>query len=380
MRAFTTHIKDSKPWLIGLVALVMVALVATTVGYTTLSKTVTLSVDGEKSEVRTFGGTVSDVLESEGIELRERDHVLPGPDSSVSDGSEISVRYAKKLELDVDGKQQTHWTTAGTVGTALSQLDKRFANAELSISRGADLDRSGAEVKVTTPKKLTVKIGKQQPRKVVVAARSADQALEELDVEHDGDDIVKMETKVKGKHPVLVNGDKVTLVRVAKMKKRVNGEAIDFRTIEREDDEMPKGETETVREGVAGARNVIYRIVKHNGEVVERDVAWQNVKRKPVAEIVKVGTKEEQEPAADFSGGNTVWDAIAQCESGGNWAANTGNGYYGGLQFNPGTWRAYGGKGMPHENSREEQIAVAERVRAAEGGYGAWPHCGAPYN
>ena len=71
------------------------------------------------------------------------------------------------------------------------------------------------------------------------------------------------------------------------------------------------------------------------------------------------------------------WDAVAQCESGGNWAANTGNGYYGGLQFNLGTWQAYGGTGLPSNNSREVQIAVATRLRNASGGYGAWPHCSA---
>ena len=70
------------------------------------------------------------------------------------------------------------------------------------------------------------------------------------------------------------------------------------------------------------------------------------------------------------------WDAVAACESGGNWSINTGNGYYGGLQFSLGTWRANGGTGMPHQASREEQIRIAERVRAASGGYGAWPHCG----
>jgi hypothetical protein len=84
-------------------------------------------------------------------------------------------------------------------------------------------------------------------------------------------------------------------------------------------------------------------------------------------------------PEANFASGGSVWDQIAACESGGNWAANTGNGYYGGLQFNPDTWQSYGGSGMPHENSREQQIAVAERVAAAEGGYGAWPHCGAQF-
>jgi hypothetical protein len=70
-----------------------------------------------------------------------------------------------------------------------------------------------------------------------------------------------------------------------------------------------------------------------------------------------------------------VWDSLARCESGGNWAINTGNGYYGGLQFNLGTWQAYGGTGYPHQASRETQIAVATRLRDANGGYGAWPAC-----
>ena len=69
------------------------------------------------------------------------------------------------------------------------------------------------------------------------------------------------------------------------------------------------------------------------------------------------------------------WDAIAHCESGGNWATNTGNGFYGGLQFTMGTWHANGGVGSPQNASREEQIAVAERVLATQGIH-AWPVCG----
>ncbi|MGV9409620.1 transglycosylase family protein [Nocardia sp. NPDC003693] len=69
------------------------------------------------------------------------------------------------------------------------------------------------------------------------------------------------------------------------------------------------------------------------------------------------------------------WDGVAQCESGGNWGINTGNGYYGGLQFSPGTWAANGGTGMAHHASKEEQIRVAENVLATQG-VGAWPHCG----
>ncbi|WP_410636979.1 transglycosylase family protein [Amycolatopsis sp. lyj-346] len=71
----------------------------------------------------------------------------------------------------------------------------------------------------------------------------------------------------------------------------------------------------------------------------------------------------------------TNWDAIAQCESSGNWSTNTGNGYYGGLQFSQSTWKAYGGTGSAANASREQQIAVAERVLQGQG-IGAWPVCG----
>ncbi|MGW0971460.1 transglycosylase family protein [Streptomyces sp. NPDC002516] len=74
-----------------------------------------------------------------------------------------------------------------------------------------------------------------------------------------------------------------------------------------------------------------------------------------------------------------VWDRIAQCESGGNWHINTGNGYYGGLQFSAGTWRAYGGTAYAptaDKASRSGQIAVANKVQSAQG-WGAWPTCSA---
>ncbi len=79
---------------------------------------------------------------------------------------------------------------------------------------------------------------------------------------------------------------------------------------------------------------------------------------------------------AEAASGRT-WDRLAQCESGGNWSINTGNGYYGGLQFSGGTWRAYGGgayASSAHRATRSEQITVAERVLDAQG-WGAWPAC-----
>jgi LysM repeat protein len=78
-------------------------------------------------------------------------------------------------------------------------------------------------------------------------------------------------------------------------------------------------------------------------------------------------------PAASADTGS-AWDRLAQCESSGNWAINTGNGFSGGLQFTPSTWRAFGGQGLAHHASREQQIAVAERVLSKQG-WGAWPAC-----
>lgn len=82
-----------------------------------------------------------------------------------------------------------------------------------------------------------------------------------------------------------------------------------------------------------------------------------------------------QPAAAAPSSGGRDWDAVAQCESGGNWHINTGNGYYGGLQFDLQTWRSVGGTGYPHEHSREVQIHHAE-ILFSQRGASPWPHCG----
>ena len=78
-------------------------------------------------------------------------------------------------------------------------------------------------------------------------------------------------------------------------------------------------------------------------------------------------------PAANAAPAST-WDALAQCESGGNWATNTGNGFYGGLQFTQQSWNGVGMSGSPMNASREQQIEAAERLLAQQG-WGAWPAC-----
>ncbi len=83
---------------------------------------------------------------------------------------------------------------------------------------------------------------------------------------------------------------------------------------------------------------------------------------------------QQQQTAAAPEPARGVWDRLAECESGGNWSINTGNGYYGGVQFSLSSWRAVGGSGYPHQNSRAEQIKRAEMLLDLQG-WGAWPSC-----
>jgi uncharacterized protein YabE (DUF348 family) len=365
VRASLTHPSRNKPLLLGLVIAIVLALVGTATAYASLSKTVTLSIDGKESKVRTFGNSVGEVLASEGIKPDTHDSVVPAVDAEVNEGSRIAVRLGRPLALSIDGDKKTLWTTATKVSTALDQLGVRFGAASLSVSRSASIDRSGLSLEVVTPKAVTLKVADARVAKHNVAAATVGELLTKVGSRVDRNDVVRPSRGAE-----LTDGTRVVVTKIGVKTKRVAREAIPASVTEQKDDSMMSGETQTVREGRDGVRDVTYQIRFRNGEVVKRSVLKQRTLSRPVAAIVKVGTKTV----------NTgVWDAIASCESGGNWAANTGNGYYGGLQFNPGTWRAYGGSGMPHQNSREQQIAVAERVAAAEGGYGAWPHCGAKF-
>ena len=99
--------------------------------------------------------------------------------------------------------------------------------------------------------------------------------------------------------------------------------------------------------------------------------------KKFAATTVAVGTATVIMSPTANAAPDSDWDRLAQCESGGNWAINTGNGYHGGLQFSPSTWRGYGGQEFApyaYQASREQQIVDAERVLAGQG-WGAWPSC-----
>ena len=360
----------SRGVLIGLVTAVIVALAGTTAGYAALSKSVTVSLDGQPREVTAMGGTVGDVLSSEGIEVGKHDIVAPSVDEDVADGSRISVRFGRPLELSVDGNETTHWVTSTDVAAALGEIGSRFLGADLSTSRSAGIGREGMALEVVTPKKLQLQIAGKKPVKKELTALTTKDALKEMHVKVGKHDIVKPSL---GKE--LEDGDRVVFTEIRVVTKRVKAETLGFDTIEREDSSMLEGKTEVIRAGDAGSRDVTYKRTFRNGKLVATKVITAKVLDAPRDRIVAVGTKDPA-PAVNYASGGTVWDQLAQCESGGNWAINTGNGYYGGLQFSLGTWQSYGGSGLPSENSRETQIMIAERVRAADGGgYSSWPAC-----
>ena len=359
-----------KAILVGGLAAAVVATGGAAYGVKTAQTDVIVSVDGKAKDVSVNADTVGEVLEAEGIEIGDRDAVAPSIDTEVEDGSAISVRYARQLSLEVDGKAQDHWVTATTVGGALAELGRDYDRAELSTSRGAYIGRDGMSLDVVTPKNVKVELAGKKAKKVSVTALTVGDALKDLGV-----DLERRDKVSPASDKALKTGQKIVFTDFSAKAQKVARETIEAPVKEVEDSSMNKGDTEVVEEGSDGVRSVTYRIVLKNGEAVSRKVLEQNVIEEAETRVVKVGTKEEA-PAANFAGGSTVWDQLAQCESGGNWAINTGNGYYGGLQFNLQTWQAYGGSGLPSENSRETQIAVAEKVRDANGGgYGSWPAC-----
>ena len=369
MKRFLSSASARPRLFLALAVVVALAVGSSVAGYAALTSTYQLTLDGKTREVRSGGDTVGEVLASEGIKVSDHDLVAPGLDEPVVDGAKIVVRFGREVALTVDGETSTHWVTATDVASALGELGLPYGRAELSTSRSASIGRDGLALEVVTPKNLVLRLAGKKPVTRTVTALTVEDALEQLGVK-----VGKIDRTKPSLDTPLEDGDRVVFTDFRAVKKSVKGEAVDFETVEQPDDSMYTGQTVTERAGVPGTRNVTYKVLFKNGKLLKRTVLKQQVLTDPIAALVRVGTMAAP---VYTSGGSGVWDRLAQCESGGNWAANTGNGYYGGLQFSLGTWQAYGGSGLPSNNSRETQIAVATRLRNASGGYGAWPGCAA---
>ncbi len=123
---------------------------------------------------------------------------------------------------------------------------------------------------------------------------------------------------------------------------------------------------------VARALNLMPRATLKEQLEAKRKQAAQAERRRQKAERRRQRRAERRRQRAAIPRG--VWDRLAACEAGGRWSINTGNGYYGGLQFSLSSWRAVGGTGYPHQASREEQIKRGRLLKARQG-WGAWPSC-----
>jgi uncharacterized protein YabE (DUF348 family) len=347
------------------------ALAGTTFGYANLNKSITLSVDGQTTEVRTSADTVGALLRSRGIDVNGHDVVAPNLDAKVEDGTRVAVKFGREVTFTIDGAPQTIWTTATTVEDALAALGLNLSGAELSTSRSSGIGREGLTIVIATQKKIII-IDAGKKRTITTTGQTLADALLAAKIKVDEDDELSASPKAR-----LVDGAKFTFTDV-EIKSKTKKLSVDFDTVRKKSSKLKKGVTKIDRPGERGLRAVTYKIVRHNGKIVERTKIKSKLIDKPVTEVILVGTKKPTTTKKSSGGSSTpsgsVWDKLAQCESGGNWSINTGNGYYGGLQFSLSTWRAYGGSGLPSDASREGQIAIAKKLQA-DAGWGAWPAC-----
>jgi uncharacterized protein YabE (DUF348 family) len=361
------------------------AVAGTSLGYAALSKDVTMSVDGKPTTVTTSAGTVGELLKDQGITVTSRDIVAPDPTAKVTDGTRVAVQFARPVDFTVDGQKRTVWTTATSLDQALGALGVNTTGADLSTSRSSSIGREGLAVDVATLKTVTVQAGGKK-RQIKTTGTTVADALAAAKIKVDSDD--KLSAKPADR---LRSGDAVTYTRVD-VKTVQKKEKVAFSTVRKNSGSLARGTTKVDTAGRTGSRTLTFREVRQDGKLTSRKQTSSAVTTAPRNQVVLVGTKAPKvhRPAASSSSSSKstprssspaprvasggVWDKIAACESGGNWSINTGNGFYGGLQFTLSTWHAYGGSGMPNQASRAAQIAVAKRVQAAQG-WGAWPAC-----
>ena len=352
------------------------------VGYATLVKDITLTVDGEATEVRGMHATVADVLASENIEIGEHDVVQPGPSTEVRDGQNVVVRYGRELKVNVDGEVTSYWTTATTLDAAIRDLGLRVEGADLSASRSQSLGREGLSLTVTMPKDVTLTADGE------TSALSTTESTVGDVLAANGIELGSRDAVEPAADTAVTAGLDIVVKRI-KVETKTESRPVAFETVERKSSDLFTGEKKTDTKGVAGTMSVTTRYTWIDGELTGSKVLETEVTKAPVNEVVLVGTKarpsapstSSSSSSSAPSAGNTsgaglnlaneaMWDRIAQCESGQRWNINTGNGYYGGLQFNTQTWLSVGGDDFaPRADlaTRAEQITVANRLYAQRG-------------
>lgn len=277
-----------RPTRIAAQALVLGLVVTGTSAFAALHKTVEIEVDGSSLQVSAFGRTVGQVLASGGVEVGARDLVAPGLGEKVRDGGEIVVRRAHQIDVEVDGRERTVWTTALTVGEAVEDLGVRSGSAQLSASRSSSLTRD--VLRVSTEKTLHLAVDGQVIDGITSAATVRD-ALKGLGLVLQEGDTVSVPLDATA-----VDGLVVMVTRAASTGETVT-EAVPFDVQEVEDPSIVKGSTVVKTRGKAGVRTTTYTTSTVGGAVVDRSVVATAVTVEPVTQVVHVGTMELPDPS-----------------------------------------------------------------------------------
>lgn len=355
----------------------MVALILGLVAFVGTNKSVSLTVDGQSTEVKTFGGTVAEVLQKADVQVTAADRVSPDLSAEVADGASIEVFTAKTVDVTLDGEGQTVSTTSQTVADLVSEL-RVSSNSAVSASLDAALTGLDDPLAISTPKTVTMVLDGTSYDRPTTAGTVAE-LLDEAGITLAASDRLSAPSTA-----ALVDGMALKVTRVQSGEKDTVTEPVPYDTTEVPDPNLLEGEKKVTAKGTPGEIVRIFATVLVDGREASRTLVSEKVSLPPAAEKIAVGTKKkpaEPKPAspggAAPAGGN--WAALAQCESNGDWHINTGNGYSGGLQFSASSWLGAGGgqyAPIAAGATPEQQIAVAEKLRAS-GGWGHWPSCAA---
>jgi resuscitation-promoting factor RpfB len=368
LNALTKLHQTRSPLLRILVAATLLALTFAGVTAVAAHKTVTLTIDGASVEVSTMKSRVIDVVTENGFEVGERDDLFPAADTPVHQADTIVLRRSRPLEISTDGGgTEQVWTTASTVDEALAQL-QMTDKAPVAASRGSRLPLDGMALPVVSAQNVQIEDA-GVTRSVRLAAPNVAALLDAA-----GAPLQQSDTVLPAASSPIVDGMfiKVTRVRIAKVTERLplnpNNQRI-------EDVSLNMSRQIVEDPGNPGVQDVTFAVSSVNGVETGR-LPVANVVIAPARDgVLRVGAKPGTEVPLVSNGG--TWDALARCEAGGNWAINTGNGYFGGVQFDQNTWERSGGLRYAQRAdlaTREEQIAIAEVTRARQG-WGAWPTC-----
>ncbi|MGI8798734.1 MAG: transglycosylase family protein [Pseudonocardia sp.] len=353
----------------AVVVAMLLALVSGGVAAVAMDKVVTITVDGKDRTVHTFAGDVAGALDSAGLAATDRDRLEPAGATELASGDQIIFKRARLLTLVEGTHRRQVWTTATTVEEALRGMGVQADPAHLSQPLDSEIPVEGTDLELRVPREVTLTDGQSPPRTLTTTAGTVASLLSEQGVPLGPDDVA-----VPSADSPLANGAAVQVVRNG------TGEIIETKPMPPpeqtvEDPTLSKGRKLTEDPGEPGEQFVVYRVVAQGGKDISREQIRAGVSKLPKSKVVKIGTNPNSAPGvADGS----VWDRLAFCESTNNWAINSGNGYYGGVQFDNLTWKQYGGhQYAPRADlaTREEQIAIATKVRDARGGYGSWPGC-----